>query len=71
MFDICSLFVKNDLSNIFCLQHHRKEPFILEAGGNAYGVKYEPGESESNMFGGNSNWRGPIWFPSTFPYYFS
>lgn len=47
-------------------KHHRKEPFILEAGGNAYGVKYEPGESESNMFGGNSNWRGPIWFPMNY-----
>ena len=31
----------------------------------SYGVRYEPGESRSGLFGGNSNWRGPIWFPST------
>lgn len=65
------LFVdKYDLRITFCLQHHRKEPFILETGGNAYSVKYEPGESESNMFGGNSNWRGPIWLPSMCLYCF-
>ena len=32
-----------------------------------YSVRYEPGESESKMFGGNSNWRGPIWLPSEYP----
>jgi hypothetical protein len=36
---------------------------MFDCEGRSYTVKYEPGESESNLFGGNSNWRGPIWFP--------
>jgi len=42
---------------------HEKEPFVLHAGGQEHSVSYLPGESDSWMFGGNSNWRGPIWFP--------
>ncbi|NWF82851.1 MAG: glucosidase [Bryobacteraceae bacterium] len=42
---------------------HREQPFVLEAGGQHYRVDYEPGESTTRMFGGNSNWRGPVWFP--------
>ncbi len=42
---------------------HRKQPFVLTADGQEYRVSYEPGESTSGLFGGNSNWRGPIWFP--------
>jgi hypothetical protein len=42
---------------------HREEPFTIELGGASYTVDYEPGESTSGLFGGNSNWRGPIWFP--------
>ena len=38
-------------------------PFKLVLDGNAYPVAYEPGESRSGMIGGNSNWRGPVWFP--------
>jgi len=45
------------------VQHHRDDPFVLRVGNHDYSVKYEAGESESNLFGGNSNWRGPIWFP--------
>ncbi len=45
---------------------HKDNPFYLSAGGTEYRVGYEPGESESNLFGGNSNWRGPIWFPVNF-----
>ncbi|AIL47381.1 MGH1-like glycoside hydrolase domain-containing protein [Elizabethkingia anophelis] len=45
---------------------YEKEPFQLHAGGNDYTVKYLPAESDSDMFGGNSNWRGPIWFPINF-----
>ncbi|MCC7265306.1 MAG: glucosidase, partial [Candidatus Latescibacteria bacterium] len=44
-------------------QHHRDHPYQLDLGGNQYRVDYEPAESRSGMFGGNSNWRGPIWFP--------
>ncbi len=42
---------------------HEQNPYLLELGGKKYRVDYEPGESRSGFFGGNSNWRGPIWFP--------
>jgi hypothetical protein len=42
---------------------HKEHPYVLRMDGNEYRVDYEPGESASNLFGGNSNWRGPIWFP--------
>lgn len=40
---------------------HQDNPFSCSLGGKKYSVKYTPGESEDNMFGGNSNWRGPVW----------
>jgi hypothetical protein len=42
---------------------HAEEPFTLAVGGADFTIGYEPGESRSHLFGGNSNWRGPIWFP--------
>ncbi len=42
---------------------HRENPYILKVQGEEHRVDYEPGESTSGLFGGNSNWRGPIWFP--------
>jgi hypothetical protein len=42
---------------------HLDHPYTLQAGGREYRVGYLPAESDSGMFGGNSNWRGPIWFP--------
>jgi len=42
---------------------HRDAPFVLHLGALSASVGYEPGESRSGLFGGNSNWRGPIWFP--------
>ncbi len=42
---------------------HGEHPFSIELGGMHSSVDYEPGESTSGLFGGNSNWRGPIWFP--------
>lgn len=43
---------------------HEKYPFIyITDNGKTHSVGYEPGEGETGMFGGNSNWRGPIWFP--------
>lgn len=42
---------------------HKACPYVLEVGGEEYRVDYEPAESTSGLFGGNSNWRGPIWFP--------
>ncbi|HEX2280492.1 MAG TPA: hypothetical protein VHG52_01895, partial [Thermomicrobiales bacterium] len=44
-------------------KHHEAHPYEIWLNGNVYSVDYEPGESTSGMFGGNSNWRGPIWFP--------
>jgi hypothetical protein len=46
--------------------HHRAHPYVLQVGGHDYRVDYEPGESSTGIFGGNSNWRGPIWFPVNF-----
>jgi hypothetical protein len=42
---------------------HQANPFVLNVGGASFRVDYEPAESNSGLFGGNSNWRGPIWFP--------
>jgi hypothetical protein len=39
------------------------QPYSLHVDGNEYRVSYQPAESDSSLFGGNSNWRGPIWFP--------
>ncbi|MBK9167243.1 MAG: glucosidase [Bryobacterales bacterium] len=47
-------------------RHHLKHPFRLPVNGHEYTVTYEPAESSSGLFGGNSNWRGPIWFPINF-----
>jgi len=44
-------------------KEHEHNPFTFEADGRPYSVRYEPAESTSGMFGGNSNWRGPVWFP--------
>src|SRR5262249_58649960 len=38
-------------------------PYVVDVGGSEYRVQYEPAESTTGMFGGNSNWRGPVWFP--------
>jgi len=45
---------------------HGENPFVFEHHGERNEVSYTPGESTSDMFGGNSNWRGPIWFPTNF-----
>jgi glycogen debranching enzyme len=42
---------------------HAEEPFVLRVGDEEFRLAYEPGESRTSAFGGNSNWRGPIWFP--------
>jgi hypothetical protein len=44
-------------------RHHADHPFRFEVHGQTYEVRYLPAESDSGMFGGNSNWRGPVWFP--------
>jgi hypothetical protein len=42
---------------------HYDNPYVLRLGGDEYSVAYRPAESDSGLFGGNSNWRGPVWFP--------
>jgi hypothetical protein len=42
---------------------HAERPYVFDAGGATYSVDYVPGESNTGLFGGNSNWRGPVWFP--------
>ena len=44
-------------------RHHLEHPYVFRVGAQEYRVAYLPGESDSGMFGGNSNWRGPIWMP--------
>ncbi|HZP38066.1 MAG TPA: glucosidase [Methylomirabilota bacterium] len=44
-------------------RHHAEHPFVERVLGVEYRVTYEPGDSRTGLFGGNSNWRGPIWFP--------
>ncbi|HLJ17272.1 MAG TPA: hypothetical protein VKV15_22445 [Bryobacteraceae bacterium] len=45
---------------------HEHHPFQMQLDGQRYGVGYEPAESCTGLFGGNSNWRGPVWFPTNF-----
>jgi hypothetical protein len=47
-------------------RYHREHPYIVPLDGRDFRVDYEPAESQSGMFGGNSNWRGPVWFPMNF-----
>ncbi|WP_229311019.1 MGH1-like glycoside hydrolase domain-containing protein [Larkinella soli] len=44
-------------------RYHRDHPYVFRADGATFTVAYQPAESDSALFGGNSNWRGPIWFP--------
>ena len=44
-------------------RYHEEHPYIVQVDGQEYSVKYVPAESDSGMFGGNSNWRGPVWMP--------
>ena len=44
-------------------RYHKDNPYVLKVNGDEHRVDYEPAESTSGLFGGNSNWRGPVWFP--------
>jgi hypothetical protein len=44
-------------------KHYAQSPLVIRIDGDEFRVAYKPGESDSGMFGGNSNWRGPVWFP--------
>ncbi len=47
-------------------KYHKENPYVFSSGGKEFRIDYQPAESESGLFGGNSNWRGPIWFPINF-----
>jgi hypothetical protein len=47
-------------------RYHLDHPFVFNLSGQEYRVSYLPGDSDSGMFGGNSNWRGPVWMPVNF-----
>ncbi len=47
-------------------KYHAEHPYVYSVNGTDYTVRYEPAESSTPLFGGNSNWRGPIWFPINF-----
>jgi hypothetical protein len=44
-------------------KYHERNPYVFRVNGEEYRVDYVPGESNTGLFGGNSNWRGPVWFP--------
>jgi hypothetical protein len=44
-------------------RYHQENPLIIDVAGQEFRLDYEPGESTTDLFGGNSNWRGPIWMP--------
>jgi hypothetical protein len=48
-------------------RYHADHPYVFAAGGQEYRVGYLPAESDTGMFGGNSNWRGPVWAPANAP----
>lgn len=47
-------------------KYHQEHPYSMDVNGELFTVDYQPAESNSGMFGGNSNWRGPVWFPTNF-----
>ncbi|MDQ1485040.1 MAG: hypothetical protein QOJ62_733 [Actinomycetota bacterium] len=61
MLDASEFFSPHGIRSISA--YHRDHPFEFELDGAHYRVAYEPGESSTGLFGGNSNWRGPVWLP--------
>lgn len=47
-------------------KYHEENPYSVKVDGHLYSIRYDPGDSTSDMFGGNSNWRGPVWMPINF-----
>jgi hypothetical protein len=61
MFDEAEFFSPHGIRAVSA--YHRDHPFELTLAGQQFRVDYEPGESSTGLFGGNSNWRGPVWMP--------
>jgi hypothetical protein len=61
VFDEASLLSPHGIRGIS--EYHREHPFVVDVNGVKASVDYEPAESTTGLFGGNSNWRGPVWFP--------
>ena len=61
LFDPAEFLSPNGLRSLSA--YHRDHPYAIEIQGVSAGIDYEPAESTTPMFGGNSNWRGPVWFP--------
>jgi hypothetical protein len=61
MFDEAEFFSPHGVRSISAF--HREHPFEMTISGRYFRVDYEPGESTTGLFGGNSNWRGPVWMP--------
>ena len=61
MFDEAEFFSPHGVRSISA--YHRDHPFMFTVDGQDFRVDYEPGESSTGLFGGNSNWRGPVWLP--------
>ncbi len=47
-------------------KYHEKNPYSVDLDGQTHTIQYDPGDSTSDLFGGNSNWRGPVWIPINF-----
>jgi len=64
------LFCEDEFLSLFGIRslsrHYQNKPYGLNLAGKNFEVKYTPGDSDSWLFGGNSNWRGPVWFPISF-----
>ena len=54
------------IGGIRSVSKKHEEPYFVNIAGEYFGLKYEPGESSTGLFGGNSNWRGPVWMPMNF-----
>jgi hypothetical protein len=64
------IFDENEFLSSFGVRsvsrYHKDHPFVMPIDGMTFRIGYEPAESETATFGGNSNWRGPVWFPMNF-----
>ncbi|MEL7121316.1 MAG: glucosidase [Bacteroidota bacterium] len=66
---LSALLDKNEFlgkAGIRSMSKIHEEPYVVQIDGQYFGLKYEPGESPNYLFGGNSNWRGPVWMPMNY-----